>query len=608
MSRMRSAMHIWFDENQSTITEDNAFQKFMEFSLHMMHNGYMNLTAIKPYLPANFNWVAKRHWAGLWACAKTDYRGALPAGTTHRKRVPHLYAVETGIVGPVRVSSKGTNQQQIAKEKPVTDDPRPIAGGVLSDPSESRERLEGKRFILTSAQNNTHLHEDFWNALQTFAAERGATMLVSRFTYNKNAWREGTVPEGVNATTEGDTGIWYDPRIIPYICDRQVKLADGLVFCGELDILPTAATPLESLRNYTGPNSGIVPHAKVHMVSQATMLDEDAKLLYSTGTVTLRNYIDRKAGQVATFHHTFAAAYVEVDKDGDWFVRQLIADDNGVFYDLDTAYGPGWSRPATEFGDTVVTLGDIHIEKVDAVAVAGAIEMTQFVKAKHVTVHDLIDFTPRNHHNIRDPHFLVEQHYQGVATVEKGMALGARFLVGLGAALPNTKLHVIRSNHDQAFERWLKNVDAFHDPANATYWCIANAEKLDAIRNGRTLDVFVWAMHYAAASEGFKFTNVKFVQEDESVVINDIEHGMHGHRGPNGSRGNPKAYRQMGRKVNTAHTHSAGVIDGVWTAGTLSLLRLGYNAGPSSWSHSSIITYPSGKRAIITQRGAKWRA
>jgi hypothetical protein len=512
-----------------------------------------------------------------------------------------------GETGPVRSVGKGSNPQQGAKKAP-DEDRRPVAGGSVPDPSESRPRLTGKRFILTSAQNNTHLHEDFWHALHTFAADKSATLLVSRFTYNKTAWRNsaGNI-EGVNATSDGDE-VWYDPRIEPYTCDRQVKLADDLVFCGELDILPTAATPLETLRSYTGPNSGIVPHAKVHMVSQATMLDEPAKLLYSTGTVTLRNYIDRKAGQVATFHHTFAALYVEVDEAGDWFARQLIADNNGVFYDLDTAYGPGWSRPATEFGDTLITFGDIHVEKVDAVALAGAIELAQFVKAKYGTVHDLIDFTHRNHHNINDPYFLVQQHYQGIRSVEHGMAMGARLLAGLHVALPDMKILVIRSNHDQAFERWLKNTASFFDPANAPYWCTANAQKLDAIRQGKELDVFVWAMHYAAAIEGFPLTNARFVQEDESVVINDIEHGMHGHRGPNGSKGNPKSFRQMGRKVNTAHTHSAGVIDGVWTAGTLSLLRLGYNAGPSSWSQSSILTYPSGKRAIITQRGPKWRA
>lgn len=494
-------------------------------------------------------------------------------------------------------------------KKPEQDD-RPIAGGELVSPDETREQLTGKRFIVTSAQNNTYLHDDFWDALNVYAAKHDAQILVSRFTYNKNGWRSNGGVEGVNSTDDDD-GVWFDPRIKPYVCDRQVKLAEGLVFCGELDILPTAAQPLSSLNNYTGPNSGIVPHAKVHMQSQATMLKSPAKMMYTTGTVTLRNYLDRKAGQVATFHHTFAALVVEIDDDGDWFVRQLIADDNGVFYDLDTAYGPNWTADATTLGETVVTFGDIHIEKVDPIAVSGAINMAKYVKAAHCTVHDLIDFTNRNHHNIRDPHFLVEQHYKGVKSVEAGMAMGARFLIGLKSQLQNTAIHVIRSNHDQAFERWLKDIHGFSDPINAPYWCLANAQLMDSKRTpDNDLDIFVWGMNYAAITNRLPLqqADINFVQEDDSLIINGIEHGMHGHRGPNGARGNPKSFRQMGNKVNTAHTHTAGIIDGVWTAGTLSQLILGYNSGPSSWSHSSILTYPSGKRAIITQRGPKWKA
>lgn len=35
---------------------------------------------------------------------------------------------------------------------------------------------------------------------------------------------------------------------------------------------------------------------------------------------------------------------------------------------------------------------------------------------------------------------------------------------------------------------------------------------------------------------------------------------------------------------------------------------MGYNKGPSSWSHSHVVTYPNGKRAVVTMRGTRWRA
>jgi hypothetical protein len=83
---------------------------------------------------------------------------------------------------------------------------------------------------------------------------------------------------------------------------------------------------------------------------------------------------------------------------------------------------------------------------------------------------------------------------------------------------------------------------------------------------------------------------------------------MHGHLGPNGSRGTPQNLNKVGRRANTGHTHSAGIWNGLYVAGTSSTLDFGYNKGPSSWTHSHIVTYPNGKRTIITVYAGKWRA
>lgn len=492
----------------------------------------------------------------------------------------------------------------IRPEKPVTDDPRPIAAGTKKAPDETRRALVGKRFVFTAAQNNTYLHEEFWKSLTRYCDVTEASLYVSRFTYNKGGWKaHGGVEKD---TTDDSTDIWYDPRIVPFLLDEQVKVAKGLIFCGELDILPTAVTPLSTLGNYTGPNSGIIPHAKVQMQSLATMMEHDAKFLYTTGACTLRNYINRKAGQVATFHHCFGALLVEVSTDGQWFARQLMADDNGIFYDIDTAYGPEWDAPASTFGDTIVTLGDIHVEKLDDQAFVGALDLLTTLQPKHVFLHDLIDFEPRNHHNLDDPWFMAEQYFQGINSVRSGMEVGARLLASLVDTFKNTTFHGVRSNHDEAFVRWLKDKNGSLDPVNAGFWHERNAEVYKVIRNWQRaadLDIYAETMYLLGAPR-----SVHFIKADESVVINDIEYGMHGHLGPSGSRGNPKAFRQLGRKANTGHTHSAGIIDGLWTAGVLARLNMGYNRGPSSWSHSNIITYPNGKRCMITQRGSRWRA
>jgi len=65
---------------------------------------------------------------------------------------------------------------------------------------------------------------------------------------------------------------------------------------------------------------------------------------------------------------------------------------------------------------------------------------------------------------------------------------------------------------------------------------------------------------------------------------------------------------KIGRRANTGHTHTAQIIDGLFVAGTMTRLRLDYVKGPSSWSHSLIVTYPNGKRTIVTCFNGKWRA
>jgi hypothetical protein len=48
-------------------------------------------------------------------------------------------------------------------------------------------------------------------------------------------------------------------------------------------------------------------------------------------------------------------------------------------------------------------------------------------------------------------------------------------------------------------------------------------------------------------------------------------------------------------------------MDGAYGAGVTGKLDMKYNKGPSSWSHSHIVTYPNGMRAIVTMWDGRWR-
>jgi hypothetical protein len=494
---------------------------------------------------------------------------------------------------------------------------KPKVAGVVPSPDAHRPIAKGTRFILTSAQNNTKIHRGFWQALHRFADAKKARLMVARFSYNKAGWGGQQVTKDSVENVQGET-LWYAEEILRYVQNDSIKIADGLVFCAELDILPTAKDPLSGLDNYTGQHSMVVPHAKVHMRSYAGLRSsQQARFGYTTGTCTLRNYIERRAGQIASYHHVYGALYVEVAADGTWFTRQIIADDNGGFYDLGAYYAPNVPTMAANkrklesstSGSTVVNLGDIHAEKSDPIVFAGAMQFLRETNPDYVVVHDLLDFEARNHHNLKDPFFLADQAFNGMNTVEANFKHAVTLLDEITRNAPNAKILLVRSNHDEAFHRWLREYSPASDPVNAAFYHYHMWLKYEEIAKGNPeYDPYETALIEAAHDLDVDTSRWVHIKEDDSFVVNEIELGLHGHLGPNGSRGSPKSYRQLGRKLNTGHTHSAGIIDGVWTAGVLASLSMGYNKGPSSWSHSHILTHPNGKRQMITQVGDKWRA
>lgn len=474
---------------------------------------------------------------------------------------------------------------------------KPRAAGRIKAPDTKRIDLrKTKRFVLTSAQNNTYVHDNFFKSLDTFCRWRDAQLIVGTFTYNKN---------GFQNSTKSDDSLWYDPKLKPFIQSNSATLAHNLIWCGELDILPTATKPLVGFENYVGEASGVIPHAKLQMLSLPRAKGTDPRFLYTTGCVTKRNYIQRKAGQKAEFHHVFGALYVEVDEHGEWFARQLIADDSGEFYDLTDYFTP--DRVETGVAPLAVNLGDIHVEHQDPNVTTGMFDMLKTLSPVYALVHDLTDFQARNHHNLRDPHFLAKMLASpGKGMVEYDMALSAAFLRRLEKL---TTPIVVQSNHHDAFNKWLREADIRQDPINAAYFHTCNAKMFEEIRRGvKDFNPYVWAVQQIMEKLDEKTpTKTLFLQDDESFSIGGVECGMHGHRGPNGSRGSVYSIKNIGRRVNLGHSHSATIADGCYVAGVSSSLDLGYNVGPSSWSHSHIITYRNGKRTIITQRGKKWQ-
>lgn len=520
-----------------------------------------------------------------------------------RERVRRNYnkAVEQGLMDHVALGGKPhahTKHFIVAKERTK----------ALKTKKATRQA-----YILTSAQNNTRVHEATWENLKALAKHTGAQIMVSTFLYaNRTAWQKNMDKGRAKKDERGMSELWYDPAILPYVNNDRVEIASGLIWCGELNISPTAASPLSSMEVYTGRASMIVPHVKQELVSVGTVGGSGTKLNYTTGTVTRRNYIQRKEGFKAEFYHTYGGLYAEEDEDGNWFVRQLNADSDGTIHDLDIKVEHG----KVTHGNRVeaITFGDVHVAELDPNVKAATWDkggMVDQLKPRFQFVHDVLDFRARDYHRKDDPYPMFKRFVEGRESVGSEVLEVADFLREIKRN--DCQTVVVNSNHDRFLGGWLAKNDARRDPVNAEFWSQLNFEALRYIRAHRDEpDYLKLAMTFVAPGLEEE-ANAHFLQQDDSFVIcpkfgGGIECSMHGDLGVNGSRGSIVQFAKMGRRSNIGHSHVAGIRGGAYQAGTNSKLRLEYNRGPSSWSHSDIITHENGKRQIVTFFNGKWRA
>ena len=499
---------------------------------------------------------------------------------------------------------------------------KPIAGGALTGFSDTKKvplppKGIVKRYICTSAQNNTFVHQEFWEALKVLANYYGAEILIGTYSYNMNAYGPSAIKYGTqNLKDSGtyDKSPWFDPAIEEYLKDKSLELADGLVWCGEMNIMPTAVNPLAGLETYTHRKSAIFPHAKLAMRSVATMQGEGTKLNYTTGTVTMKNYIQKKEGIKAEQHHKYGALIVEVNHDGYWAVRQLgWSDRTKCIQDLDVLVKDG----VVTTGNSVeaITWGDLHATAAEDWVVDLSLEMLDTLKPKYQFLHDVMEGASTNRHVIKhapDAHYGYNRWLRGLHRVDEELKRTAEVIKKY--LRPWCETVVPDSNHDGWWLRqWLLKYDYRYDPANAELfldlqkWFYEQIKKNTAEgKSHKEINL----SQYAFAKFGLTDKDIKFLLPDESFTILDkrIECGMHGHLGVNGGFGTPEHLSKVGRRANTAHTHSCGIWNGLYVAGTSSKLVWSYNWGLSSWSHTHIVTYPNGQRTLITLYEGKWRA
>lgn len=450
---------------------------------------------------------------------------------------------------------------------------------------------QSARYLVTYAQNATPVHAGFWAALRVYAKETGAKLLVipGRYHNPTSIWSQNA-----------QHSDWWAPDLEEYLFAGRHSVGPNLTIYGDISIQPTAVRPLSGFEVFAGASSAVFGHPRLQLQTIATATRQP-RLLFTTGAVTLPNYTDSKAGKRGDAHHVFGAAVIE--RAGKYFyTRQINAEDDGSFIDLDKRYTPDGVEQAPPA--LALVCGDIHVEKSEPAVLNATLyaedSIASVLKPQKIIYHDVLDFEVRNHHTINS---FTDRYHRAVGKRENIIENELKRVMTFLESTPKyAEPVVIASNHDEAFDRWLQNTDPRQDPINARLFHKMWAALLDDHAN---TGVFAPALETYAKLAGH--TRTKFVRRNEEYRVADITCGFHGDKGLNGSRGSTQSMAKLGVKTISGHSHQPAILDGAYVTGVVAQLDHGYNLKPSGWLHCSAVVYPNGKRTLLIVIDGKWR-
>ncbi len=445
-----------------------------------------------------------------------------------------------------------------------------------------------KTYIVTSAVNLSTLNKPFWASILQFKKHNNAEVRVVAIRY-----KNPTSKSEARKARELDK---YAPELTSYLTRREERLGPNLTLFADIPAQPTASNVLSGLEVYAAETSGIVGHVKRQM--QVIPTDHEIpRVLWTTGACTMPNYSKTRAGARAKKHHVFGALIVKVVGKR-FYVRNVTANNDGSFSDLAEKYTP----TGVEQNDAAesVTAGDIHVGQEDPASLEALEELVRMMQPRWLVLHDVLDFHARSHHR-RDRRSMYASRFD---TVKAELNSNAAFLKQV-RPWGQERTAIVASNHHDHLTRWLEEFDPATDPVNApeyhALWTMLYIYRDDT---GGWPDTYEMAMRARDVPDDYVFLG-----RDQSLKVGGVEHRYHGDKGPGGARGSIRAFSKLGVKVNIGHSHSPGILDGVFQTGSTCRTDLEYTSGqPRTHLQAHIVTHADGKRQLIVVVRGKFDA
>jgi hypothetical protein len=448
-----------------------------------------------------------------------------------------------------------------------------------------------KRFIVTTAVTGRRVDESLLQAMVSYCEHNDAKILVlvasdpSTHTHAPDA-KYGTI----------DSKIINCPHAYLVVGDLQLNLN----IC--LSTLKVAAKQID-------PSTGMARHASnegtfVFASPKQRLKAVPAgagKLPYftmTTGAVTVPDYsrdsyMSNRTAFMAERDHVMGGLIIEIQDDEIYFFRQFQCRDEYSFVDMGIRYskeGVEDERPEA------FVLGDWHSGSTDPQASSVWEEVCKNLKPHRLVLHDTFDGRSINHHeraNVIVRAIRANNSHHDLESEVEGLVKDLNML-----STWVDKLVVVKSNHDEFLEEYLGKGYYVKDPQNHLY----SLSLAEAMILGKD------PLKYAVEQKGFtSWDKVDWLERDEDYRVAGVQLGVHGDKGPNGSRGSVKSMEVSYGQSITGHSHTPEIVRGAWQTGTSTYLKLGYNKGASSWLQSSCLLYKDGSRQLINVINGKYK-
>lgn len=443
-----------------------------------------------------------------------------------------------------------------------------------------------KRFIITTAVTGVEPHLGALKSSQTFCKKKNAKLLTLVCS-DPARTREHKYKNSVHHMIPKESIVFANLNLNSNLFLSTIKMSakqlnplTGIKGLAQNKASFIFASPKQDIEHLTDKNKKSIP-----------------KAIITTGAITIPDYntemyMSERTATIAEEKHKMGAIIVEIKNNKVFFCRPIQFDKRtGAFTDLDTQYFPDGTTKKVKAD--LVQFGDYHVLSTDEGALRGGKNLVNLVKPDILTVEDFFDgitINPHEKHNIVS---LATKTLRGKFTLKDELLACRDELNKLLSWKSALKIVVKYGNHEDFLARYLNLAEYAKDKVNHYEGiCLAKA-----MIEGQMPFEHAMRTRYPVNNQN----KIEFLGVDDSLIINGIENGAHGHLGAGGKR-NPTmvGLSNCYGKGNFGHNHSGGVFKDIFRAGTKTKMDVGYNHGPGAWTHSDVIQHKDGSRQLIT--------